>query len=466
MRKKGSIMAAFSTDLPLPTPPKPPEYKEKGTMQKSSSSDALIQEITAALLSNKDEILLKLCEGALTDQALTPTALLEHLQPHHEKSPTVRIIQTAIQRKQILDKLRTGMSSTELFKTCLYIETKIAKWGQENQAVYEKSAASRPVEYTPTNKQTLIHLGQKNIKALGKGEKKTWTPSIQYRENHSEFVAELVAHTLSPIKTTKKEAAILKEVSGLPGVVKTLSVTEIPESGKMPKQFSITQKLYNGGDLGPYLVGKKKLTPIQKEAIAICITEGLSNIHEHDIVHNDLHIGQCLVEFRPLQKNGEEAHCKAVVADFDQSEKLAYSKKPPNKDWYSFDDELEQSATIEAENRDPDDKEQAAALRLLKEKSEDKISKISYYRKDIYEMAGILNLLFFDGKIPLEQLETQMKRFEIEDGLKSGKITLASMSKKDRLHYLLAKMMALPDNKAIDMRSVHRELKEILRGTA
>lgn len=450
-------MASFSTDLPPPTPPEPTERKEKDMKQKSSSSDALLHEITSALLLNKEENLLKLCEGALIDQILTPDALLNHLRPHQEKSAVVRIIQTAIHRKQFLDKLNTGMSSTELFKTCLYIETKIAKWGQGNQVVFEKSATSRPVQYSPFNKQTFIHLGKKNIAALGKGEKKTWTPSIYYGSNHSE----LVAHTLSPIKTTKKEAAILKEVSGLPGVVKTLSVTEIPESGKPSKQFSIVQKLYNGGDLAPYLVGKKKLTLTQKEAIAICITEGLSNIHEHDIAHNDLHIGQCLVEFMP-QKNGGEPQCKAVVADFDQSEKLSYSKKPPNKDWYSFDDELTKVGGIEAENRDPHNKEQVACLRLLKETNDDKTSKISYYRKDIYEMAGILNLLFFEGKIPLEQLETQMKRFEIEDGLKSGKITLASLSKNDRLHYLLAKMMALPDNKAIDMRCVHAELKEIL----
>lgn len=319
------------------------------------------------------------------------------------------------QSKTIEENLDHGMSRFDLFTTCLYIEN-VFKQNIGHAGLYylrKWPELPRSIQYDQLNKNIYIHLGTRNIAQVGSGCFKQFTCSILYNRNPPEMVVQGRAfYTNGPkLEIYENEAKFLRKLNGIPGIVKTYAITKKPMRNSQEKQHTFIQKKYNGGSLDS--IDYTTLTPRQKEEIALSLLEGLKNLHERGILHNDLNASQLLVEFLPAS-NGSDMHVKAVIADF--GEAIDYK---------------DNAGTINEAN-------------ILEEAS---------------RMGEILSPLFFAKRILYtKQNSIQPMLLKLQESISKG----IALSRENQIRHVLLRLLSWSTKDAITAKTAYKELKNIL----
>lgn len=235
----------------------------------------------------------------------------------------------AFKSMQALQGLQHGMTESELYRTCLYIETVFTGCMQANQPLYHKRnlpGLPRSVQYDPANHNIYIHLKARNVREIGNGGFKTATYSILYTATPPDLVVQLTGKPTHPeegrFESYENEVRFLRLLNGLPGIVTTYSIMKVPYKDGPNVRYTYVQKLYNKTNLGS--IDLNTLTDTQKEDIALSVLEGLKNMHGRKITHGDLGADQLLVEFIP-QQDGQNAKAQAVIADFGEAAYTSHS---------------------------------------------------------------------------------------------------------------------------------------------
>lgn len=118
------------------------------------------------------------------------------------------------------------------------------------------------------------------------------------------------------------EVEVYRSLKGLPGVVMMHSYTTHKEKNK--PHYTLYLDLYSHGSLSYFIKNKLPLTTEEAVSIIYQLSQGIESMHKQNIVHRDLHIGNCLVsmtdEFMPTRK------FKAVIADLGRATPLERAK--------------------------------------------------------------------------------------------------------------------------------------------
>jgi serine/threonine protein kinase len=234
-----------------------------------------------------------------------PCSKLQELADLHESLPMQQAIKSAKRLKRISKGLQ--LSFADLFEMAFFIETSL-KTEVEKHGPYLsrlRTGLAKTIEFDPQTGKAFIHLGIS--KKIGSGRKKVVTKSLLYHKNHPQVVAHCATETPMP-----EEIAALKEVQGLPGIMRMMAHTErVNEHGK--KVYAILCKYYNGGTFAEKVKKSKKSLPLkQKMQLAVDILTGLASMHSKGYVHRDLNLRNC---FFQVSKRGKHKKYRGIVAD-------------------------------------------------------------------------------------------------------------------------------------------------------
>lgn len=427
--------------------------------QEKKSSEESVLELLKTLFQEKF-----VSNGAaIIEQALSvgiDAAVLQKVVPQEE-----RMVQQALQRCQAMKPLEHGMSPLELFKTIIIIETELPKWTEQKTSVYLKAnKVSRPrsIEYDPVSGNIYIHLKTKNVKMLGEGESKIVTRSLLYNAPRPEFAAQAITHQREP-----KEIGFLRQLNGKPGIVKVYGIREIPASPKKekPARQGIMMKYYNGGTLSAQF-GNKDLTTRQKEQIALGALTGLQALHGNNIVHQDFHSDQILIEFLPSPHGDNEETAHAVVTDFGSSfsplHEPSIVRAESNCDGATAIQRMKQFDP----RRNLEERERIYS-RLLQENQEKApryFPGCAEYQGEVQTAGRFLFYLLVCGdlKIHPEPFDVERKRYEYEDAIKVGTLNPETMRREQKIEYLALRMMSLLRGVTPTAAQAHAELAAIL----
>ncbi|HXF29350.1 MAG TPA: protein kinase, partial [Chlamydiales bacterium] len=401
-----------------------------------------------------------ICNYSLAGVVTSLTGLLQ-------KVPAVAPIISALQRAIDLEKLPSGMTRRELFKTCLWLEQKREESIQKTKDEYRKrEPLLLPRSVECVEGQIIIHLKQQGVKQLGRGYYKIVTPSLLYNVAPPQLVAQAtsvpyegILNDDKNIRAYENEMRFLKELNGLRGIVKTYCATKYTKEDGSPLRYSFVQKLYNGGTLQEQIdklqIDKGSLTAGQRESVALYLLEGLHHIHERGILHLDLNSKQCLVD----SSNGK---VDAVIADFgravipaERTDELYHrgipwftAYKDTQGKWYQTE--------VVASRREAD------FLRLKQSAEAEVAEEIDtvhfHFRDEVATMAMILSPLFFEKMIPPYSLESQLRREAFDEKSKAKQLFM----RKEAVQYVLLKMMSWSEENALMAEGAFRTIKKIL----
>lgn len=261
-------------------------------------------------------------------QDLSPWATEEHLSQCIETFGKEKV-DLAIDAAKHIWKLsrHLGLIKPELFELALYIETKLPKKVEDGKIYLkkEKTGLARTIEYDPKSKQIFIHLKTHGIDRLGKGWHKKVTKSIMYDVKKPELVANSTF-----MDDGKEEVASVKKLKNLPGLAHTYAITEHKKEKSGQVVISIIQRLYNGGNLLPFLHNETSLSKKDVMLVARDLMQGLESMHDKEMVHRDLHGGNFLLERHKDEKTGKEV-VSCVIIDLGQAKEAAEAKKEAPK---------------------------------------------------------------------------------------------------------------------------------------
>jgi serine/threonine protein kinase len=191
------------------------------------------------------------------------------------------------------------MKWEELEKTCLMIDT--LSLDQNGQQLFLKSNTHLPCDIERTSSPhgfMLTNLPGPNSK-IGKGVHKIVMKALFYGPN-PKIVAECISD-----ETGAEEIAILERLRGSRGIVPYFGSIARPNN-----KYTIYLEYFPKGSLIKNVRAKYPFTTKQKLKIAIDSMTGVRSIHDHHLVHRDLHPGNIL-----LRQNASGVFM-AVVTDF------------------------------------------------------------------------------------------------------------------------------------------------------
>lgn len=394
-------------------------------------------------------------------------AELQKVLPSEEK-----VLYRVLERYQAMSALEHGMSPLELLKTIIVIETRLPEWSRQKTEVdlkANKASLPRSIEYDPASGNIYIHLKTKNVKMLGKGMSKTVTRSLLYNAERPQFAAQAITEKREP-----NEIDILRKLSGKPGIVKIYGVREISASQKKnkPDRQGIMLKFYNGNTLGGQYSNQipcyGDLSTKQKEQIALGIVTGLKTLHENNIVHNDLHQGQILIEFLPSPHGDKEEVAQAVITDFGHSfSPLLEPEKTKTESDYrdTMLDRIQKAIQHKRWVTCSDVEEGKKICDRLIEENNEKTQKyfpgcVDY--QDDVRLAGNLLHALLCGKYIYSDVDIAYKRYKYEDAIKAGTLNPNTMESAEKIEYLALRMMSLLRGVAPTAAQAHAELAAIL----
>lgn len=112
------------------------------------------------------------------------------------------------------------------------------------------------------------------------------------------------------------EIRMLMKAQACKAVTKLFFIS-FPETIENDQSPIIVQQFYNGGSLGHYL-SKRQLSKEEKLLVYHDTLMAISDIHDQNIIHNDLHFGNILVQENQFTKKIDEI----VVGDFGISKEI------------------------------------------------------------------------------------------------------------------------------------------------
>lgn len=253
-----------------------------------------------------------------------------------------------LQKKEIEDSQRIGLSQRELDQIQKYIDDKMPIWiekldnmekksGDSSTGFIEKKGENLPrsliVYRNPSTKECSIAVLLKTkggLKPLGRGAFKEVKLALDWstKELQAQSIITLRSdqnkRTMSE-EQIEKELAFQKQLSGERGVVlpamhmikysKEFGANE--GSSQKVVKLSMLSPLY-GGNLLSIVSPTSEIQPVtarEKRIIVENCLEGLAALEKHGIVHNDLHLGNIF-----FKRNENGRICEAAIADFGLAE--------------------------------------------------------------------------------------------------------------------------------------------------
>lgn len=217
------------------------------------------------------------------------SARLEHLQEKYGKATVATILQACEKMWQLSSDL--GISKHDLFNLSLFIETKLdSRIENKNYHISKyRTNLAKTIDYDPKTKRIFIQ----DFGLIGKGWHKKVYRSIMYDSVQPEFVAQSV-FTID--EKSKKEIAIVKNLSNEKGIARTYAVIERTDTRTNAKIANIMQKMYADHSLYYHQHVRGELTKSEMMVVAKDLIYGLEVLHNHDLVHRDLHGGNILLD--------------------------------------------------------------------------------------------------------------------------------------------------------------------------
>lgn len=191
------------------------------------------------------------------------------------------------------------MKREELEKACLFIDKVTSQQG--GQQLFLKKNTHLPCDIERTTSPRgfmLINLPGPNAK-IGSGVHKIVLKALFYSQR-PKIVAECVSD-----ESGAEEIAVFERVQGGRGIVPYLGSVARPNN-----RYTIYLEYFSGGSLIRNIHANYPLSTKQKFKIALDSMMGLHSMHEHHLVHRDLHAGNIL-----LRQNSSGVFT-AVLTDF------------------------------------------------------------------------------------------------------------------------------------------------------
>ena len=213
----------------------------------------------------------------LACQILSPVVLLSKEDVALSRANTIWHMDTSI-----------GLTYEELLKTCRYIESLHASEGKKSKT-YSREHTKLPctIVHVPSLHGFLIVNLQGNM-IVGHGAHKSVEKAILYAAS-----PKIVANCVSDA-SGKDEITILRTLKGSPGIIPFLGSASLPD-----KKYSIYLEYFPGGSLRSFMKNGCRFSDDEVLKVFEDLVAGLRSLHDHQLVHRDLHSGNIVLRKIP-----------------------------------------------------------------------------------------------------------------------------------------------------------------------
>jgi serine/threonine protein kinase len=297
-----------------------------------------------------------------------------------------------------------GLSRSQLEEVCLYIDKKASKKDDEQASLNRHTYLSCDIVRTTSPDGFMItHLpGDMRI---GSGVHKVVMKALFYGSD-PKIVAECLAD-----ESSEDEVEVLKQLQGCRGIVPYLGSVSRPNN-----TCTIYLEYIPGGSLTGTIHAGYPFTIKQKLKIAKDAMIGLKSMHDHNLVHRDLHGGNILLRKKP------SGLFTAVLTDFGK--------------------------TIDPRTAKEHDVPQAPKTRNPPETLIKQFSTIDRYAADVYAMGCNLYIMEWKVSVPWTKLYNvySLHTYSPEKRARLHKIIAQQYKKlkKERIGNLLSKKRLTP----------------------